>query len=232
MFSKALRSFTALLLIITGCKARQVWHTEEEYYRLPRWDEYVARFEKMNYAPHTTTLFLGDSMTEGFNLNRHFKQDSLVNMGIGGDFTSGVLRRLYQVEQLQPKKIFVMIGINDIGHDVEQPRIESQYAQIIQQLKTLCPVSEIYIQSCLPTNLRSSDAAADAAHQARIVQLNTFIEGQCALHQVQYIHLYPLFQASDGYLHPDLTYDGLHLNEAGYRIWADAIRDWVLGVGH
>lgn len=216
-----------LLPLSVGCKTRMVWNTEEEYYRLPRWQQYVHRFEKMNHAPHTTTLFIGDSMTEGFDLKRHFKKDLLINMGISGDFTSGVLRRLYQVERLQPKKIFVMIGINDIGHDVEQPRIESNYAQIIEQLKTLCPGSEIYIQSCLPTHLRSSDAAADAAHLARIVQLNAFIEEQCVLHQVQYIHLYPLFQGADGYLNPDFTYDGLHLNEAGYRIWADAIRQWV-----
>ena len=93
MLSKAFRSFTALLLLITGCKARQVWHTEEEYYRLPRWDEYVARFENMNYAPHTTTLFVGDSMTEGFDLKRHFKQVDLRNKGPAQRLEVGCLVR-------------------------------------------------------------------------------------------------------------------------------------------
>jgi lysophospholipase L1-like esterase len=227
MLSKALRSFTALLLIITGCKARYVWNTEDEYYRLPKWQDHVDKFEKMNYPPHTTTLFIGDSMTEGFNLTSHFKQDSLVNMGIGGDFTSGVLRRLYLVERLQPKKIFVMIGINDIRMNVEQVRIEEHYSQIITELKRCCPLSEIYIQSCLPTHSSSSNDQRNAQDMEHIHLLNQFLAAECFHHQVQFINLYPLFEAKDNQLDPTLSYDGLHLNGRGYKIWAEAISSIV-----
>jgi len=228
MFRKVFRSLAALFVFITGCKARYTWNTEEEYYRLPKWQDYVNKFEKMDYPPHTTTLFIGDSMTEGFDLKKHLGGDSLVNMGIGGDFTSGILKRLYVVDSLRPRKVFVMIGINDILKNVPQERIETQYEQIISQLKSICPQSEIYIQSCLPTTGMGGSEANNSLVIARVKQLNNFLVNECERQGVHFINLYPLFEKPMDHMNSTLTYDGLHLNEEGNKVWAQAITNVVI----
>ncbi len=227
MFHKVFRSLAALFVFITGCKARYSWNTEEEYYQLPKWQDYVNKFEKMDYPPHTTTLFIGDSMTEGFDLKKHIGGDSLVNMGIGGDFTSGVLKRLYLAERLQPRKVFVMIGINDILKNVSQERIQSHYSQIIAQLKSACPQAGIYIQSCLPTTGMGGGEETNAQVIARVKQLNNFLVNECERQGVYFVNLYPLFEKPMDHMNSALTYDGLHLNEAGNRVWAGAITEIV-----
>jgi lysophospholipase L1-like esterase len=40
---------------------------------------------------------------------------------------------------------------------------------------------------------------------------------------VEYLDLYPLFVNGEGYLRPDLTTDGLHLNASGYLVWRSAL---------
>jgi len=227
MFRKVFRSIAALFVFITGCKARYTWNTEEEYYRLPKWQDYVNKFEKMNYPPHTTILFIGDSMTEGFDLKKHLGGDSLVNMGIGGDFTSGVLKRLYILDSLRPRKVFVMIGINDILMNVPQERIETQYGQIILHLRKYCEPSTIYVQSCLPTTGMGGSEANNALVIARVKQLNNFLVNECDHQGVNFINLYPLFEEPMDHMNGTLTYDGLHLNEEGNKVWAQAIAEVI-----
>jgi len=94
----------------------------------------------------------------------------VVIMGIGGDFTSGIIKRLYILDRLQPRKVFVMIGINDILMNVPQERIETQYSQIILHLRKYCEGSSIYVQSCLPTTGMHGGEAGNAQVIARVKQ--------------------------------------------------------------
>ncbi len=223
-----MHALTVAFLFLTGCaKTRYVWNTEEEYFQLPKWQEKVDSFKRMKHEPHTTTLFIGDSMTEGFDLQRILKQDNLVNMGIGGDFTSGVLKRLDLVNQLQPKKIFIMIGINDILKQVPQERIKSQYEQIILSLIKQCPQAQLYVQENLPTRGIGNTDAKNRQYIEQTKDLSQFLQNVCAEHAVTFIPLYTLFESPVDQLNPSLTYDGLHLNEAGYQVWARAILPFI-----
>jgi lysophospholipase L1-like esterase len=207
-----------------GCtKQKYTWSTEEEYFQVPIWKQHVKQFKKMNYPVNTVTLFIGDSMTEGFDLNRHLKKDSLVNMGISGDFTSGILKRLDPVEKLQPHRIFIMIGINDILKSVPLERIKSQYEEIIVALKQRCPNAAIYIQSNLPTTNMGGNAIANAEVVNQVKSLNTFNINLCEKYQVQFINLYPLFETDNNELVAAYTYDGLHLSDEGYKVWANEV---------
>ena len=42
---------------------------------------------------------------------------TLVNRGISGDFTNGVLARLEEITHYKPKAIFLLIGVNDLFED-------------------------------------------------------------------------------------------------------------------
>jgi lysophospholipase L1-like esterase len=58
---------------------------------------------------------LGDSLTEWGNWHELVPEHRIINRGIAGDTSSGVLDRLQEVIERRPKVVFVMIGTNDIG---------------------------------------------------------------------------------------------------------------------
>lgn len=220
--------FGGLGILMTGCtKAKYVWSTEEEYFKVPIWKEHVKKFKKIKAQPHTVKLFIGDSITEGFDLDRHLKTDSLVNMGISGDMTSGILKRLNLVEKLQPKKIFIMVGINDIRMKIPIERIQTQYAEIIQSLKLSCPKSEIYVQSVLPARGIDGTDMTNQIVGKSVRELNDFLEQKCIELNVYYVRLYPLFEDPKDFLNSEFTYDGIHLNDEGYRFWSDQIASFL-----
>jgi len=211
-------------LMTTGCAKRNYsWSTEAEYYKLPIWKQHVKTYKKLKFEPNTATIFIGDSMTEGFDLNRHLKADNLVNMGISGDFTRGVIDRLEYATRLQPKKVFVMIGINDILKAVPQDRIKSQYAIIIETLVRDCPNSAIYIQSNLPTTLMGGSESSNSAYLEKINDLNAFLKDACQKHQITFIDMRSRFVTPEGTLMSELTYDGLHLSDDGYKVWTEFV---------
>ena len=218
----------SVVVFFSSCaKTRYTWSTEEEYYKLPMWKTHVRNFRKIKMAPNTAKIFIGDSITEGFDLNRHLGDSTLVNMGIGGDFTSGVLRRLDIAAKLEPTKIFLMIGINDILKEVDQSKIENNYREIISYLKENCAESRIFIQSVLPTAMMGGNDAINEKFVTRIQQLNIFLKAQCAANEITFIDLYPYFEISSMKLNPEYTYDGLHLSDKGYVVWSELVRTLV-----
>ena len=143
---------TAVGFASTGChKTKWIWETEEEYFKLPYWDQRVKELHKRGYQVGNGTFFIGDSITEGYDLYRMYGDNTIVNMGIGGDFTSGVLMRLDLVKKYKPKKVFLMIGINDILKNVPLELIQKRYAEIIDVIRRDSPTTQLYIQSNLPT---------------------------------------------------------------------------------
>ena len=59
--------------------------------------------------------FLGNSITEGAkSWNKRLNQRNLVNRGISGDITEGMLERLGEIYYYKPSSSFILIGINDL----------------------------------------------------------------------------------------------------------------------
>lgn len=223
------KSVVAALLGIfslSSCKTKQyTWSTESEYYKLPIYNNHVKAFKKVKLPPNTAKLFIGDSMTEGFQLEKFFSDPNLVNMGISGDFTSGVFRRLDLVKKLQPKQVYVMIGINDILKKVPQKQIIENYGNIIKRILEYAPNAEVFIQSNLPTLNMGGSAEVNKTVVEKVNDLNMFLQGQCIAYDITFVNLYPQFTTPSQELNATYTDDGLHLNEKGYAVWASEIRD-------
>src|SRR4030095_7767016 len=78
-----------------------------EYYPLR-----VATFEKEPVVPGPIT-FLGNSIKQIGDWKKLLNDSTVINRGIAGDITFGVLKRLDDVARRQPSKLFLLIGIND-----------------------------------------------------------------------------------------------------------------------
>ena len=59
-------------------------------------------------------VFLGNSIIQGGgNWNNRYKSNNIVNRGISGDYTAGILKRLDEIIFYKPNSVFLMIGINE-----------------------------------------------------------------------------------------------------------------------
>jgi lysophospholipase L1-like esterase len=183
------------------------------------------KLSMFNSSPvsNSAIVFLGNSITEGGNWSELFPDHLVLNRGIGGDVTAGVLKRLDEVVRHAPSKIFICIGTNDIARGVDQKTILLNYKNILETLKTKTPGTRIYVQSLFPVG-----KGVITGHSNKKVQLlNTELKKLCAEMQITYINLYPNFTDESGYLNPKFTNDKLHLMGAGYLLWKDLIEAYV-----
>lgn len=169
-------------------------------------------------------VFLGNSITERGQWGELFPGKIIMNRGIGGDNTFGVIARLDDILIYKPKKIFLLIGINDIGRGLPLEVIAGNYKQIVERIKALSPETVVNVQSVLPMN----DAVLKADYlknkKDSVLQLNKKIRAIADSHHLQYIDLHAVFADSKGNLKTDMTIDGIHLTPAAYVVWGKYLK--------
>jgi lysophospholipase L1-like esterase len=168
-------------------------------------------------------VFLGNSITEGCNWNELFPDKIILNRGIGGDITAGVLTRINEVVRHEPSKLFICIGTNDLAMDIENSKIMENYKAIIDKVQKESPSTKIYVQSVLPTGKK----LIFGHENHKIAPLNAEIEKICAELDVTYIDLYSEMLDEDGYLDKQYSNDNLHLLGSGYLLWKEKIKQYV-----
>ncbi len=226
--------------------------TERIEYWQKRLKEISSQLQKKSELQSIRIVFLGDSITDFWGLtdNPWFPgkkggravwdesfagqpaKNHAIDLGISGDRTEHVLYRLLpktagglgelDAPELDPDFVVLMIGINN-SWDAEQPVVESIHAGIRKVVETVHerkPRAKVILQSLLPTN--------EPERNADIVQpVNRRIEQMAAVRPfsdyVVWLDLYPLFVDAKGRQLSSNFMDGVHPNEAGYRIWRDRL---------
>jgi lysophospholipase L1-like esterase len=170
-------------------------------------------------------VFLGDSITEAAEWSEIFPNETIVNRGIGGDTTRGILLRLNSILAAHPQKLFLMIGINDLYYGNSPRTTVEHYEEIIQAIRTGSPETAIYIQSTLPVNNQDFD---DIPVNTKDIDLiNKGLRKIADQYHATYIDLASLLKDENNQLDLEYTNDGIHLTGKGYRIWANAITPYV-----
>lgn len=212
---------TSVILVI---KKKRDSH--QSYY-----DSKVAayRAENANFSKGQI-VFIGDSITDLYHLNDYYSDLSKAtyNRGIGGDTTSGVLKRLdVSLYDIEPSKIVLMIGINDINGFIKENEIVSNYTKILDGIKEHLPSAELYTMSILPVN--SDLGAAYDINRATnsILSVNSKIKPLAESHSYTYLDLFSLVQDGENHLKKDLSDDGIHLNHNGFVIWTDLVKPYL-----
>lgn len=170
-------------------------------------------------------LFLGDSITEGGPWPRLLGDSTVINQGIGGDITFGVLQRLDEVVRHRPARLFLLIGINDIGKDLPVAVIADNVRKIIQQIQARSPETRVFLQSVLPLNPAYPGFPQHYDKELQVLRLNPMLREVAAALGCHFVNLYPLFLDAQERLDARYTGDGLHLNEAGYTVWVRYLRE-------
>ncbi|MDB5012324.1 MAG: hypothetical protein JWQ25_526 [Daejeonella sp.] len=185
----------------------------------------VAIFEKQQIVTERI-IFLGNSITEMGNWQKLTGDTTVLNRGISGDITYGLLKRLDDIIIRKPSKIFILIGINDIGKDIPPAVIADNYRKIITRINNESPSTKVFVQSILPINSQVKNFPQHYDKPEKIVQANALIKKVALALNCTYINLTPLFSDKNGRLKSNLTKDGLHLTAegGGYDVWISYLK--------
>lgn len=192
---------------------------------------YINKNSTFNVMADTTNevIFLGDSITDNAEWREFFNDVNVKNRGISGDTTEGVLNRLDEVVKSKPLKIFLMIGINDIGDGLSTDLILNNYKKIVSIIKDKSPSTKLYIQSVLPCNskLMIKDDRNARRNVTNISNLNKQLLELSLNENIKYIELNNEFKDSNGELVERLSLDGVHINGEAYLMWKNIINEYV-----
>ena len=185
-----------------------------------QWNHKKSLFEVLPDDPGEI-IFLGNSITDGCEWAELFRNPLIKNRGIGGDVTQGILLRLSEVTESRPKKIFIMIGINDLSRKISVNEIVKNYTEIIDRIHSESPATKIYIQSTLPVNEPS------VIKNDSVMALNTKLKSLSEAKRLTFVNLFDSFKDDNNALNKKFTNDGVHLKGEGYLLWKELIKAYV-----
>lgn len=201
--------------VMNDLSAQATYDSSFHYYY---YDQKLSLFELMPDSKDEI-VWLGDSITDIGEWNELFPNQKNLNRGISSDNTFGVLNRLKEITRRKPKKIFLMIGINDIARNIPDQIILQNFKRIIRQISEETPSTKLYIQSILPTN---NDFTLFPAYQNKISHIqfiNKELKSLCTARKIRYIDLFSYFTNEQGKLDKRYTNDGVHLTGIGFNNW-------------
>jgi lysophospholipase L1-like esterase len=195
----------------------------DDYGQLARYREANAKLGPPALGENRV-VFFGDSITDIWKLPDYFPGKPYANRGIGGQTTPQMLVRFRQdVIDLQPKVVVILAGTNDIAGNTGPMRnedIEANYASLAE-LARAHGIHVVY-SSILPVHNYTEKSKDFFAQRptARILELNTWLKDYCAKNKIVYLDYFSALVDDKGLLKKDLADDGLHPNDAGYKIMA------------
>ena len=163
-------------------------------------------------------LIIGDSLVEHGDWAELLDDPTMRNRGILGDDSLGVLHRIEKyLKPIPPRKVCLLVGINDLFREVSEERIIANLEDILQRISSLAPDCSILVHGILPIDDR---LAPKPIASSTILSLNARLSELCLKHGVTYIETFRTFDKDeDGRLDANFSRDGLHLNAKGYFAW-------------
>lgn len=192
-------------------------------------NEHKEKLKSLEKA-YTNYLFLGDSITEYYDLEKYFPDMPVVNSGIAGDTTDDILSDMKgRVYDYNPSKVFILIGTNDLLEDKTNEEIFNNIKKIVDGIKENRSEAEIYIESIYPVN-RSMDKRlymVGSRQNKDIIEINKMIKDYCNEENLTYINTYDELLDDDGNLKKDYSEDGLHLSSEGYDVVTKSLEKYL-----
>lgn len=215
---------TRLRSIVANVVAASIYppahkYTEHYYHRM-------LEFENEPPITENDIVMLGDSKTEnGSDWSALLSWKHVRNRGIIGDEAMGVYDRLYQILPGKPKKIYLLLGGNDISHNLSADSVVTLLTKVIDKIQSESPQTKLYLQSLLPINESFGRYKLMVGKTDLIPEINKMLENIAAQKKIQYINLFPYFvEKGTNILRKELTNDGIHLTKEGYEIWSKLIK--------
>jgi lysophospholipase L1-like esterase len=191
-----------------------------------RWEKDIARFEKQardSPPPKHAILFAGSSSIRLWNLAKSFPGQKVINRGFGGsqiaDSTHFAPRILLGSE---PRLIVLYAGENDLAAGKTPEQVAEDFRHFVKRVHDRLPKTKIVYISIKPSLAR-------AKMRDKQKKANELIEAICKKNdRLAFLDVTKAMLGDDGKPRKELfVKDGLHMNEAGYKIWAAKLEPYM-----
>ncbi len=217
----------AAALVVIALIGLAVWYfgyflpdRQKEAERMQMVEEYRANKraayaeENERYADYEVDVaFLGDSLTDGYDVVSYYPQFLVTNRGIGGDTTFDLEGRLQvSVYDLKPKVAVMLIGANNFD------TMFDNYEQILIGLRDNLPNTKIVLISLTSMSMEWGKNNQKAAYN------NVKIKLLAEKYGFTFVDMYSaLMDLSTGEIYAAYTTDGGHLTAEGYQRFTEVL---------
>ncbi len=197
-----------LAVFLRQQQQQEAWAQQVQQYR----DAKLAQYRQENAAYddyEVEVAFLGDSLTDGYDLKTYYPQYITANRGIGGDTTFDLEDRLeVSVYELKPKVAVMLIGANNPDTMLEN------YEAILRGLQENLPDTKIVLLS-----MTAMGGEHWGKHNPQAAYNNVSIRLLAEKYGFSFVDLFtPLYDVSTGEVYDGYTVDGGHFTPEGYEV--------------
>ena len=200
----------------------------------------LANYRQQNaYVRKGQVLFTGSSLMENFPVTEYCQDEGLpvaYNRGIGGYVTDEFLAAVDTVLlDLQPRKLFINIGTNDIRPMPEGEdwftHLSANYRKICEIIREKLPDTVVYMMAYYPVNLNVPAAKENPSVQVRtnenLAKANRMVSALASEFGFHYIDVNDGLKDAEGNLQAEHTADGIHFDAAAYRTVFDRLKQYL-----
>jgi len=189
--------------------------------------------EKIRQAKDTQVdlVFVGDSITHSWEnegveaWQEYYQGRNAFNLGFSGDRTEHVLWRIENgaLDGMKPALAVLLIGTNNTGHRMDPAAYTAEgIERVVIDIRERLPGTRVLVLSIFPRHMSPYDEM-----RKRNDEINRLISTLDNGEEIYYLDISRAFLRDDGTLRVDLMPDLLHLNSAGYRVWAEAMEPTI-----
>lgn len=163
------------------------------------------------------TVFMGDSLTEPLSFYNILDEDSVLGIK-GRDVIKAKKNDLGTLKSLNPKKIVMMYGMNDLLLFNNSKEFRKNYESLINEVKEELPNVEIYINSVFPV---TNKAIAKEQGLSKVNDFNNELKEMCNANNIKFIDTTSMVK--EDFYEPD----GVHMKANFYTPWLKVIKTEV-----
>lgn len=227
---KSISVGTTIFEIYTPVETNSIYYIDEGKVALTTEYDYTAVGEEY----FDDAAFLGDSRTMGISDYSGFNADFFCENGMtiyklldekGVTYqNTGEKVNLNQVmQQKQYGKIYIMLGMNELGYR-DTYYFQEKYRAVLEQIREWQPQALIFLMA----NLHVSEKKNNIQTEFNNININAKNVAEATLADginVFYLDSNPAFTDENGFLKEDITFDGVHLYANYYMEWRDFIME-------
>ncbi len=189
-------------------------------YELPAREQHLIDGWKKSMADQKADIvFFGDSITYGGEWASYFPNSDVCTVAVPGDSVDQAVYRTSIAVDVEPEKIFLLVGVNSVMRDDYTENISKGYKRLLDQLSE--SNAQIYVQSILPVR-SPSEVSND-----RIIKVNEILKNIAEEKDCTYLDLHSAFLDDNGELIESYSKDGVHINEEGYKAWVSILEEYM-----